>query len=358
MFSEAIVAYLFLGGVGGGVLVVLSAIELVVLGHRNTVYASDWYVVGGLSGGRGAAYDFDARLGIVPEWNLASRAFSDEDASESSGGFLSQIRSMLRISDEALLRSWVACLLLFFLGILFLFFDLGRPDRLVALASHPALSPISIGAWALGIGLLCALFGVVRAWFDPFRVPDWIVRIVYVVGLASGVVTLCYTGVLLSSLSSVVFWMTPLLPVVFSVSSLSCGFACVFACTAFSNARISQEVPILALMKVDSLLIVIELVCLAGWVVMAYADPAAQPAAHALVAGELSGPFWLALVLVGLVVPLGLERFARSSLLSLNSSLLWLSALILIGGFALRYCVVCTGCFDVSALSFMSAPNI
>lgn len=355
MFGDSIIAYLFFGGAGGGALVVLCILELVAFRRRSDSFASEWYVVGGLANDGGAAYDFDARLGIVPEWGFASRSLEEECRDRAADGFLAQARTFLRISDEALARSWIACLLCIAFGIALLFFDVGRPDRLIAFILHPTATPMVVGAYALAVGFLCAVFGALRAWSDGMRSGDAVARALYVLGVVAGAMIMGYTGVLLSSLSSVMLWTTPLLPVLFVVSSLSCGLACVFGCSAFSDDRVSHDVTYVALMRLDSLLIALEIALLLVWLLASLSDPYAHDAGFALLAGGLAGPFWLGVMVVGLLVPLGLERCATSSLLSLKSSLLWLSALIMIGGFALRFCVVSSGAFDPTQIGPLMA---
>ena len=72
-------------------------------------------------------------------------------------------------------------------------------------------------------------------------------------------------------------------------------------------------------------------------VIMENSLPQARAGAHRLVAGDLAALFWIGVVMLGLLLPLALMA-ARVSLPPA-----FLSALVLIGGFSLRYCVLSAG---------------
>ena len=58
--------------------------------------------------------------------------------------------------------------------------------------------------------------------------------------------------------------------------------------------------------------------------------------------------FWGVLAVCGLAVPLVLERFLTHG--NSRTQLLWIAALLLAGGFALRWCIVGAGAYDVTQM--------
>ena len=129
------------------------------------------------------------------------------------------------------------------------------------------------------------------------------------VGVAAGLVTVAYTGVLLQGLASVLFWQTMLLPALFALSSLSCGVACAFLGAAFVETRRPITRPLARLALVDGVLVVLEALVLAGYLAWAFTGEGTASAAQALVAGDLRWVFWGGAVLCGLAVPFALERY-------------------------------------------------
>ena len=63
---------------------------------------------------------------------------------------------------------------------------------------------------------------------------------------------------------------------------------------------------------------------------------------------ELAPVFWGVLAVCGLAVPLVLERFLTHG--NSRTQLLWIAALLLAGGFALRWCIVGAGAYDVTQM--------
>ena len=191
MFSELAVAYLFFGGAGAGACVVLGVLECANIGRY-----------GALPSGSGA--------GVV---RTRSSRWSRR----------------LRAPHELLARGWVLCLLLLGTGSLCLLADAGRPERVVALWLAPRFSAVTVGAWALLASSVAATFFAVASNGPGARLHPALVLAAAVAAIVAGLVTAVYTGVLLGSLPSVLAYRTGVLPVLFLLSSLSCGAAVVFA---------------------------------------------------------------------------------------------------------------------------------
>ena len=138
------------------------------------------------------------------------------------------------------------------------------------------------------------------------------------------------------------FWQTPLLPAVFVLSSLSCGLALALGVAAFVEARRPFMRPLAAwLARADGALIVLEAACLAADPRVGLCGRARAPAAAALATGDLAPVFWGGVAAAGLVAPFVMERLLTHG--NHRSQLLWIAAFVLVGGLALRFCLVQAG---------------
>lgn len=305
VFNALIVCYLFLGGAGAGSLVVLCVFEL-----ANACKAS---------------CAVESRRKLLPLGSPERRSV---------------------VPQELFARSWPICFVVLSAGMLCLAFDLGRFDRALSIFLTPQPSAMAIGAYGLVVALVCAGFFAVRALFNAPAVPRAATCIFGVAGIVAGIIVAAYTGVLLQSMASVLFWMNPLLPMLFCLSSLSTGIALVFLGLAFTDSRTPADHAVLWLARADVAVIVLELACLAAYMLVASGSSGAKRSLEALVSGELMWYFWIGVIVCGLIVPALLDWFALWR--NYRSQVLWVAALVLVGGLLLRICIVGAGAYDVT----------
>lgn len=298
-----VTGYLFLGGTGAGSLVVLSALECANARYR-------------LVGNR------------VPTLRI-ERAFA--------------------LPDDFFTRAWPICLISLAAGMLCLMLDIGRPDRLLNLLFSPTPTVPTVGAYSLVIALACSGAFTVLELFDEVRVPTSTTYMLSSVSITAGAVAMIYTGMLLQDLASVLFWSTPLIVALFFLSASSCGIASAFLAAAFVEWRKPLVRPFVHLARLDSAIILGESLCLAMYLTWALAGEATALPAHALVAGDLAFPFWAGTVLSGLVAPLVLDQMMRRS--GSSAQFTCIAALLLVGGFALRFCMVSAASYDATQMS-------
>lgn len=254
----------------------------------------------------------------------------------------------LAMPEEFFARGWPVCTVTLATGILCLLADLGRPDRLLHLLTSPEPSAMAVGSFALAAALVLAAAFSAFALFDTVRLPRVAVVCLAAAGVAAAGATAAYTGVLLESLASVLLWRTPLVPALFVLSSASCGIAVAFLAASFVETRHPYRGPLVWLARVDGGIVLVEAGCLAVFLLLAFAGEGTVAAARALVLGELAPVFWGVLAVCGLAVPLVLERFLTHG--NSRTQLLWIAALLLVGGFALRWCIVGAGACDVTQM--------
>lgn len=251
-----------------------------------------------------------------------------------------------------------AALVAMTVGIACLFFDLGRSDRVVLLLISPALTHISVGAWALAATALLAAL-LLCAWnAASFCFPLGVVRALEALVLAAAFVSMAYTGLLLQGLNAVPLWGSVWLPVVFVLSSVSCGLAIVAAAAQVSDAAELFAAALRRLTAADAVVIAVEAVA-AGLLVAsvmqlanaqgAFDNTATVAAASAteLLSGGSAWVFWGVFFAVGLAVPLVAEAVLfvqshRGGRIPAKASLA-VSCCVLAGGFALRFCLIQAG---------------
>lgn len=222
--------------------------------------------------------------------------------------------------------------------------DLYRPERFwhMLIQSHTfrpmfkPWSPMSIGSWALllfGIfsfaGFLAALSeGGQLRWTAARRLrsPGILGAVLVVIGGLFGFYVAGYTGVLLAVTNRPIWSDTPLLGMLFVVSAASISAALMLLLAERSRWTSSG---IAALHRVDAWVLTLELIVLIAVIV------SLGPVIQAWLSGW--GIFLLAVVIIGMLIPLGL--YWRRGLLG-HMNLTASAVLILLGGFLLRVIIV------------------
>lgn len=221
------------------------------------------------------------------------------------------------------------------MGLACLVFELDNPDQ--ALALHPSFSNadswMTYGAWTLVAG--CVVF-VANAVLATPRARAGLLalfphagnRTVVIAGNAAmaaaaivGLAIAAYTGMLLRSAGSIPMWDTPLLPVLFTLSSCSMGaeVSALLLCWGDGAVRGTRQKtslqPAAAAYRAVSIgamaVALLETGILTAYVIgRASASPLGAEMARSLVEGELAPWFWVGVVALGIAVPLVCEAIA------------------------------------------------
>ncbi len=254
------------------------------------------------------------------------------------------------------------------IGVMLLVVDLGSPLRFWHLFTQfKVISPMSMGTWILlvwvGIAVIMViLWGVVRNARGLIGFLAWI-------DLVLAVLLIAYTGVLLAVSSQPLWGGTVLLPALFVASAISTGIAIVIITALIANAIsrgglvelklvINQlfgstdwAIPnrmVSRLAEADVIVIIIELVVLVGYAIWLAASSMAGTgeALGLLTVGVLAAPFWVGVVVLALLLPLGLDIASwgkeierRGVLRAVIAS----SACVILGGLILRAIITIGG---------------
>lgn len=243
---------------------------------------------------------------------------------------------------------------LIIVGVLMLLFDLGRPLMFWRLLlNFRTSSTMSVGVWLLTVfiilGGLNALTWLAEeeryrnsSLLAAFKGKRGLRRFTGLLGLPVAILTAGYTGVLLASTSKALWSSTSYLGLLFLISATSTGISALMLVLAWRKEDF-QVVQKLA--KADALVIVFEIVVFA---LMLFALRSAAPEAAAVIlSGSYALLFWFGIIACGLVIPLVVELYNMFSpkLHAKNDTAVPVvaAALVLIGGFLLRYVLLYAG---------------
>ena len=222
---------------------------------------------------------------------------------------------------------------------LFLIGDLGRPAGFLRAGRRPGTSWISRGVVILSAFLVtsalhaaCALLGG----------PATARLALATAGGGLAMLTMVYTGLLLGAIRPIPFWKTPVLPVLFTVSSLSTGVMAVDLVATL--ARLAEPPALAALRQADLALLALEAGVIALYLALGHATVAARAATALVTRGALAKRFWGGVVGAGLVAPFAIQLLEVSGVLPAGAAWTALSSGAgLAGGFLLRRIVIAGG---------------
>lgn len=233
------------------------------------------------------------------------------------------------------------------LGVLLLVIDLGRPTRFweMLLRKGDGIlmfninSTMSIGTWLLTAFVILSLVHIVVSLATiPFKWGKIARAVSGLVGLPVALMVSTYTGVLLSAARSEL-WSIPVLPMVFVPSAIASGVAAVIFILALGRViepATPGESNIPGLERLTGGVLIFQLVAMIIFMALGLGMPAMK---------TMIGPgygllWWVGIIGLGVIVPLvaGYAPKARSAQISLV-----VSALVLLGGFFLRYAILVVG---------------
>lgn len=249
------------------------------------------------------------------------------------------------------------------IGVFLLIVDLGNPLWSWHLFTQfNVTSVMSMGTWILMAWVLIALVMMATWWFENRASEQTARNLRRISGplswinLIFAVLLMTYTGALLASSNQPIWSSTLLLPALFVASALCTGVALLIIMALIINAvkrgssaglTIPRET-IGQMAKALVWVISIELVVMAGyaiWLSISTVSGAGE-ALSLLTIGTLAIPFWVVVVLIGLLIPLALLITNRGKALAAKATLNIVVAsatCVLLGGLALRAVMIVGG---------------
>lgn len=252
------------------------------------------------------------------------------------------------------------------LGTVLIVFELGRPDRALNLFKLINLSPMSIGSWLLTLFMLTSVFYALT--FAPSFLPQLkrlsdrlspVRATLAWINVPMGIGVAVYTGIMLGAMPARPLWNSPILALLFLISAISTGVAAIILARVFfhrksSDAEVERQFHQSAylLTATDVMLIGFELMVIFLFVLFAHLTIGNVKYAMAVIlpGGEMALMFWLWVVLIGLLLPALVELFYVIPKLLYHRDYaapraveVTVAVAVLIGGFMLRYIIVIAG---------------
>lgn len=252
------------------------------------------------------------------------------------------------------------------LGTVLIVFELGRPDRALNLFKLINLSPMSIGSWLLTLFMLTSVFYALT--FAPSFLPQLkrlsdrlspVRATLAWINVPMGIGVAVYTGIMLGAMPARPLWNSPILALLFLVSAISTGVAAIILARVFfhrksPDAEVERQFHQSAylLTATDVMLIGLELMVIFLFVLFAHLTIGNVKYAMAVIlpGGEMAMMFWFWVVLIGLLLP-GLIELAyvvpkllyHRDYAAPKAVEVTVAVAVLIGGFMLRYIIVISG---------------
>lgn len=264
-----------------------------------------------------------------------------------------------RFQQTGLIGAWAAVVLLA-IGLLCLVAETEKPFQAMILFTSFVNfgSWMTIGAWLLLVTFIVWLVYAVLVTPKLFaeKASEGVKKILSGVGAVLAVCVALYAAVLLSAAPAMALWNTMLLPVLFLVSAIDTGLALIAILLTVGPDKAEAHELMPWIEKGVCIMVVLEFIVLAALILMASssANVAAAFSAAQIVDGSLALPFWLLVVVVGLVAPLivaitgAFFKKAVSPVISVAGAVC-----ALVGGLTLRYVILAAG-----ATAAMVAPTL
>jgi len=233
--------------------------------------------------------------------------------------------------DRGVIRiGYVLALLMVMVCGILLILDLGVPTRFLNMLLHFKFwDPMSIGAWMLGVfGAFAFVSSALSLWGGDARAG--LRRRIGLVGAIAGLFLAAYTGVLLSNSALLLWSEARLMGALFLASGASTGMAAISLLLFLSGEGAGEGFK--KVKRADRFAMIFELAMLALFLVLLGA------AAAPLTTGRMAPLFWGGLVVLGLLIPLVLDLVGGT----VKAMGAVAAALVLVGGFILRYVIVMT----------------
>jgi formate-dependent nitrite reductase membrane component NrfD len=213
---------------------------------------------------------------------------------------------------------------------------LGKPLRFWRMVSRPNTSWVSRGIIAV---MAFVLFGFLQLVLSQWQ-PGTVETVFKVLAGFAALAVAMYTGFVLNTVRSISFWDSPLLPGLFVAYAILGGFG-----MSIVLAVAGDEVELADAKLGSSVLLLVTAVLVAVYLWTAAArDRTGSQSVQQLVRGDQAVLFWGGVVVLGMVVPLTIAALAAIE--DVPSGLLVAGVVSeLIGGLALRYCVLKAGAY-------------
>ncbi len=232
------------------------------------------------------------------------------------------------------------------LGSLALMLDLGRPMRAWRILWRTRSSWISRGSIFIGgAGFFAFLILVFPLLFPDYRGTAY-VTIIEGLAVIFALLTILYSGFLISSMTPIPFWNTPLVPVLFLFHAATSGLSFVLFLLILSGRSLDLT---MRMLEIEGGLLLTTLIFSIAYVMVMSGSTNAARESVRLLSRQHRLLFWGNAVVLGLLIPLIITAYLYFSpgweMIALIALFL-MTLLRLIGDFAFRYAILKVGVFE------------
>ena len=282
-------------------------------------------------------------MAVIP-WDFMTKDTPSRDWSHGSGIFIALAfffggvaggLYLLSLYFNSLLGMFIAWLFALGMGLSDMA-HLGNKFIVWRIALRPGSSWISRGFLFVMMFIGSAAIQMAVTKWAPGTVPETLFKVLAGIG-AFGVAV--YSGFVVSYVSSIKFWSSGIMPVLFIVAGLTGGASILMASNAFTAA-----ITFNTLKNVAATALVIYAIIIAGhlWI-STYSSNTARNSVKTVVAGDQAWLFWIVIVFIGIVAPMVITLTAAES----SQALFIVSAVcVLAGNLALRYSILRAGMYS------------
>jgi len=221
----------------------------------------------------------------------------------------------------------------------FLFIDLNSKAGFYRLFVNLRSSWMSRGTWFITAFVILGLIYSVPSFWITWGVDTTPGLVIGAAAAILAFLVTLYTGVLFGVLKRIPLWSTPALPLLYIFSALSTGMAVMVLIAAFLAASLGEAFA--ASVPAEIIFIVMEIIIL--WVYIEIVRKVSVAGAES-VRLLLSPLFITAVIVAGLIVPLGLLAYTQAGGYTFVAPVVS-SILVLIGGYILRYGILKAGIY-------------
>lgn len=277
------------------------------------------------------------RMAAPSHQNPSSRAFFAQKAAAP----FSQEQRFFQAFSSLQARVYTLCLVLLILAILFLFWDLGSPERVLLILFRPHATVLTFGAIFLSVEAILGLLLVASTVFRMGILQGQAKRIIEILTCVFSIATMAYTGVFLFGNIGIAFWNSWTIVGLFLFSSLSCGLTLMLLVDYFIQDQT-------LLLRAARPLQKWHLVCLAGeaafvalFVFAAINNPAAASGMEVLLSPKMLPTAVVGVLGFSIAIPAVSEIYALARLdcRTIPAS----DVICLAGGLILRFCIIACG---------------
>lgn len=231
----------------------------------------------------------------------------------------------------------IGCVLLI-VAFLCLLGDINYLDRAFLVFLHPHATPITFGAYFLAVEFILALLLAIANTLEPLIFSGKIRGILEGFLAVSSIAVMVYTGIYLYSIIDVPLWNTPLLIILFFLSSLSSGISATLLVDYFADGSTLLLRAAKPLQKSHLITIGLESLTSVAYGAYLLATPRAVGSLALLTAPDTAPILFIGFIGFGLVAPFTMEAY---TLMRKECRTIPVSDFVcLLGGFCLRWCVI------------------